>query len=55
MYDFNEEFAQTYKERCECGEVIEVSTQQEQNPEYHTNVFVKCKCGKSVCFLLPVN
>jgi len=55
MYDFGGEFAQTYKEECECGKVIEVSTQEDENPEYHTAVFVKCDCGKSVCFSLPVN
>ena len=55
MYDFNGEFAQTYKEQCECGKVIEVSTQKDKNPEYYTDLFVKCECGKSVCFTLPVN
>jgi len=55
MYEFNENFAQTYKEKCECGKEIEVSTQQDQCPEYYTEVYVRCECGKSVCFTLPVN
>lgn len=55
MYDFNDECAQTYKKRCECGKDIEVSTQKDENPEYYTTVFVKCICGNSVEFDLPVN
>ena len=55
LYDFGGEFAQTYKAECECGNVIEVSTQKDESPEYHTDVFVKCACGKSVKFSLPVN
>jgi hypothetical protein len=55
MYDFGGEFAQTYSENCKCGKVIEVSTQEDNHPEYKTEVFVKCQCGESVAFLLPVN
>lgn len=55
MYDFGKKFAQTYKEKCECGKEIEVSTQQDSGPEYYTTIFVKCVCGKSVLFELPVN
>lgn len=55
MYDFNSEFAQTYKAECACGKVIEVSTQTDRGPEYYIDVYVKCACGKSVYFSLPVN
>ena len=55
MYDFGGDSAQTYSESCECGRVIEVSTQTDNCPEYYTDVYVKCVCGKSVAFLLPVN
>ena len=55
MYDFDCEFSQVYKNKCECGKVIEVSTQKDENPEYYTDVFVRCDCGKSVAFILPVN
>ena len=55
MYDFDEELAETYKEVCECGAVIEVSTQEDKFPEYYTEVYVRCQCGKSVSFYLPVN
>lgn len=55
MYDFGDKFAQTYKEECECGNVLEVSTQKDNQPEYYTYVYVKCSCGKSVGFSLPVN
>ena len=48
MYDFNEEFAETYANQCACGKVIEVSTQKDNFPEYMTEVYVRCTCGKSV-------
>jgi len=47
--------AQLYTETCECGNTIEVSTQKDDEPEYYTSVYVKCACGKSVRFILPVN
>lgn len=56
MYDFGSELAQTYANRCECGQLIEVSTQGGGNcAEYQTEVYVKCQCGQSVLFVLPVN
>ena len=54
-YDFGGEFQQTYTNTCECGKDIDVSTQRDEHPEYYTEVFVKCECGKSVRFNLPVN
>ena len=54
-YDFGGKFACTYSKICECGRKIEVSTQKDEFPEYHTDVFVRCVCGKSVKFELPVN
>jgi len=55
IYDFGGKNAQTYKELCECGNKIEVSTKKDDGPEYYTDIYVKCKCGKSICFNLPVN
>lgn len=55
LYDFGSDCAKTYSNACECGKVIEVSTQKDDSPEYYTSVYVKCNCGKSVEFLLPVN
>jgi len=55
MYEFGCEFSQVYKEKCECGKEIEVSTQKDEHPEYYISVFVRCECGKSVEFSLPVN
>lgn len=55
MYDFGGEFSQEYKKACECGNIVEVSTQKDECPEYYTDVYVKCVCGKSVKFQLPVN
>ena len=55
IYDFGSDVAQTYRRNCECGEIIEVSTKQDSCPEYYTDIFIKCNCGKSVHFTLPVN
>lgn len=55
MYDFGDEFSRVYKEKCDCGNEIEVSTQKDESPEYYVDVFVKCVCGESVNFSLPVN
>ena len=35
--------------------IIEILTQPDRHPEYYTQIFVKCSCGKSVEFCLPVN
>ena len=51
-----DEDACTYTGECECGRVIEVSTQDGIDvSEYVTTVYVRCTCGKSVRFELPVN
>lgn len=55
MYDFGGSCAETYEAVCECGERVEVSTQQDCDPEYYADVYVKCSCGRSVYFSLPVN
>ena len=54
-YDFGGKHAQTYTEKCVCGKVFEISTKKDFEPEYCTHIFVKCDCGKSVHFELPVN
>ena len=54
-YDFGNEYSQTYIETCSCGRKIEISTQRDRKPEYYTEIFVRCTCGKSVAFSLPVN
>ena len=55
IYDFDGEYAETFQKKCSCGEIILVSTQKDNYPEYYTDIFIKCKCGKSVKFELPVN
>lgn len=55
MYDFGCEFSQVYKSKCECGNIVEVSAQEDDHPEYYVSVFVRCECGKSVEFSLPIN
>ncbi len=53
IYDFGGIGAHTYTEYCECGRKIEVSTQQDNDPEFYTTIYVKCVCDKSVEFTLP--
>ena len=55
MYDFDGEYSQQYENACKCGNLIQVSTQIDDRPEYYTEIYVKCSCGKSVGFSLPVN
>lgn len=56
MYDFGRELSQVYSGKCDCcGKTTEISTQKDKSPETYTEVFVKCDCGWSVWFVLPVN
>lgn len=56
FYDFDEDYAQTYNGKCDkCGHITLVSTQKDIHPEYYTEVYVKCNCGGSIKFSLPVN
>ncbi len=56
MYDFGSEMAKTYTEECQCGKKIDTSTQDGLEwSEYETEVYVRCECGGSVRFLVPVN
>jgi hypothetical protein len=55
IYDFGGECAQQYENTCKCGKLIEVSTRKDNCPEYRTDVYVRCECGESVEFILPVN
>jgi len=45
-----------YLEQCKfCGFKYELLTQEDINPEYHTDIYLKCQCGEYVEFVLPVN
>ena len=55
MYDFGCEFSQVYKKVCACSKEITISSQKDCHPEYYTDIFVKCDCGRSIPFSLPVN
>lgn len=56
MHDFGGSFNQIYTEECKgCGYLVKVSAQKDKHPEYKTDIFVKCRCGESVPFRLPVN
>lgn len=56
FYDFDKEESQTYSGKCnKCGHITLVSTQKDRCPEYYSDIFVKCDCGGSIKFKLPVN
>jgi hypothetical protein len=55
MHDFKGHCSQLYTEQCECGKEFRVSTQEDRYPEYRTDIYIMCDCGKSVNFNLPVN
>lgn len=45
-----------YKSRCvKCGRKFTLLTQEDDCPEYYTNVAVVCECGGIAYFQLPVN
>ena len=45
-----------YTQKCTgCGKEHIVYTQQDSNPEYHTQVYIVCECNEMVEFNLPVN
>jgi len=48
MYNFDEEYAETYKEKCECGNEIEVSTQKDENPTFFFFGAKKLKIGNEI-------
>ena len=55
IFDFGGDVAQTYTETCKgCNTDTQVSTQQDRCSEYATLIYVKCRCGESVRFNLPV-
>lgn len=55
LYEFGSRYAQTYEATCKCGKRVEVSTQKDKKPEYYTEIHIRCVCGESVAFTLPVN
>lgn len=45
-----------YERVCdECNESVMIRTQKDEDPEYYTEVYVKCSCGDYVLFMVPVN
>lgn len=44
-----------YRNKCTCGEAHEVLTQNNDDPEYYTDIFIPCKCGEYVKIVIPVN
>ena len=45
-----------YEEECtSCGKKHYLQTQEDKNPEYYTEVYLRCSCGQDVLFNLPVN
>ncbi len=47
---------QKYKKKCSsCGINHLILTQRDDDPEYHTDIYLQCKCGEFIEFILPVN
>jgi len=47
---------QLYKSNCNsCNKKYEIYTQKDCDPEYYTDIYVKCDCSNLVHFCLPVN
>lgn len=47
-----------YIKECACGTFNKVFTQQDEDPEYYTELWVKCRnkaCEEYIMFCLPVN
>jgi len=45
-----------YRKRCDrCGREITVYTQEDDDPEYYTDIYVPCVCGNYLKFKLPVD
>lgn len=45
-----------YVEQCPCCALKqEILTQDDDFPEYHTEIYLKCQCGEFIEFILPVN
>lgn len=44
-----------YHDKCKCGKEFTIYTQDDDRPEYYTDVWVVCECGGLTHFSLPVN
>lgn len=44
-----------YKNKCTCGKKYILLSQEDDEPEYRTGVYIKCECGQYIEFILPVN
>lgn len=50
------ETRQKYEQKCDnCDHALTVRTQQDNYPEYYTDVYIQCSCDHWVKFTLPVN
>ncbi len=50
-----EKWNHKYKEPCDCGRINTLYTQEDDKPEYYTDVYLECICGNFIHFRLPVN
>ena len=45
-----------YVKTCDCcGLDQTILTQEDDRPEYHTEIYLQCQCGNYIEFILPVN
>ncbi len=55
LEEIRENLSHKYEVTCKCGKKHFVLTQDNDFPEYHTEVYSPCECGEYVEFDLPVN
>lgn len=45
-----------YVELCpKCKEIQHILTKRSNDPEYETEIYLRCQCGNYIKFILPVN
>ena len=46
----------SYEKECDlCAQPMAICSQEDNRPEYHTQIYVQCSCGNYLEFELPVN
>ncbi len=54
--DIKEWRRNSYVKECSCcGLNQTILTQEDDFPEYHTEIYLQCQCGEYIEFDLPVN
>ncbi len=55
-HEIPKEYRYEYSKKCEvCDMESTLLTQNDNYPEYDTDVYLRCTCGNHILFELPVN